>query len=118
MQKKKKRIVFLSGAITSRIRTYQYAFSEAQMVLEYMGYIVLNPAWMPIGMPLDAYREIDDAMLLQSDMICMLPGWEKSPGARRERDIAIASGIKSIEYQDIDIFKWLEEGRISNVDGD
>ena len=39
------------------------------MVLEHLGYIVLNPAWLPLGMEYEDYVAIDDAMLLQSDII-------------------------------------------------
>ena len=97
----KKEKVFISGAISSALSTYQYQFSEAQMVLEHLGYIVLNPAWLPLGMEYADYIAIDDAMLLQSDIICLLPGWAKSVGARREKKIAERNGIRVMFYKNI-----------------
>lgn len=71
------------------------------MVLEHLGYIVLNPAWLPLGMEYADYVAIDDAMLLQSDIICLLPGWSKSAGARREKKIAELNGIRVMFYKNI-----------------
>lgn len=71
------------------------------MVLEHLGYIVLNPAWLPLGMEYEDYVAIDDAMLLQSDIICLLPGWAKSAGARREKKIAELNGIRVMFYKNI-----------------
>lgn len=90
---------FISGPITNRIDTYQYAFSDAQMVLEFLGYKVLNPAWLPKGLKIEDYVKIDNAMLECSDVIFLLPGWENSEGSRKEVELAKSLGIQIIAYE-------------------
>ncbi len=90
---------FISGPITNRIDTYQYAFADAQMVLEFLGYKVLNPAWLPKGLKIEDYVKIDNAMLECSDVIVLLPGWENSEGSRKEVELAKSLGIQIIAYE-------------------
>jgi hypothetical protein len=89
---------FISGPITNRIDTYQYAFADAQMTLEFLGYKVLNPAWLPKGLKIEDYVKIDNAMLECSDVIVLLPGWENSEGSRKEVELAKSLGIQKIAY--------------------
>ena len=95
--------VFISGQITNRIDTYQYAFADAEMVLNYLGYKVLNPAWLPKGLKDEGYQRIDDAMLQTADVVVLLKGWERSKGARREARLAEQLGKKLIEYEQMDM---------------
>ena len=90
---------FISGSITNRIETYQYAFADAQMVLEFLGYKVLNPAWLPKGLKDEDYQRIDDAMLQTADVVVLLPGWENSEGSRKEVELAKSLGIQIIAYE-------------------
>lgn len=112
----RKQVVYIAGAITSRLDTYQHYFSNAQMVLEFLGYTVLNPAWLPIGLPDKAYQAIDDAMLMKADVICLLQGWKESEGAKRERDIALENKMKIIYYKNIDIAKAIEERQAQGIE--
>ena len=89
---------FISGPITNRIDTYQHAFADAQMVLEFLGYKVLNPSWLPKGLKIEDYVKIDNAMLECSDVIVLLPGWENSEGSRKEVELAKSLGIQIIAY--------------------
>ena len=36
-----------------------------------------------------------------ADVIVMMPGWEKSRGANREREVAVQRGLKVVLYDDI-----------------
>ena len=90
---------FISGPITNRIDTYQHAFADAQMVLEFLGYKVLNPAWLPKGLKIEDYVKIDNAMLECSDVIVLLPGWENSEGSRKEVELAMQLGKQIIKYE-------------------
>ena len=92
---------FISGPITKRLKTYQYAFADAQMVLEFLGYKVLNPAWLPKGLKDKDYETVNDAMLSVADAIVLLPGWEKSPGARREARLAEEWGKTIVIYEQV-----------------
>lgn len=94
---------FISGPITKRLNTYQYAFADAEMVLNYLGYKVLNPAWLPKGLKDEDYQRIDDAMLQTADVVVLLKGWERSKGARHEARLAEQLGKKLIEYEQMDM---------------
>ena len=94
---------YIAGPITKRLNTYQYAFSDAEMVLNYLGYKVLNPAWLPKGLKDEDYQRIDDAMLQTADVVVLLKGWERSKGARHEAMLAEQLGKKLIEYEQMDM---------------
>ena len=90
---------FISGQITKRMARYQYDFADAQMTLEFLGYKVLNPAWLPKGLKIEDYVKIDNAMLECSDVIVLLPGWENSEGSRKEVELAMQLGKQIIKYE-------------------
>ena len=94
---------YIAGPITKRLKTYQYAFADAEMVLNYLGYKVLNPAWLPKGLKDEDYQRIDDAMLQTADVVVLLKGWERSNGARREARLAESLGKTVIKYEQIEI---------------
>lgn len=99
---------YIAGPITKRLNTYQCAFADAEMVLNYLGYKVLNPAWLPKGLKDEDYQRIDDAMLQTADVVVLLKGWERSKGARREARLAEQLGKKLIEYEQIDMMEEKE----------
>ena len=78
---------------------YQYDFADAQMTLEFLGYKVLNPAWLPKGLKIEDYVKIDNAMLECSDVIVLLPGWENSEGSRKEVELAMQLGKQINKYE-------------------
>lgn len=43
---------------------------------------------------------VDLALVRRSNALFMLPGWEKSPGAVRERDLALSLGVPVFESVD------------------
>lgn len=83
--------IYIAGKITCD-PNYREKFAAAQSKLEAEGYIVLNPAVLPSeGFTYEAYLRMSEAMLVECDAVCMLPGWQDSRGARREFVIAAKS---------------------------
>ena len=91
-------VIYIAGPITGR-PDYIERFCEAQLNLEADGWIVLNPADLPPGMPADRYMPICLAMLQQADAIYMLDGWEYSEGANIELQFAQYQG-KGVLYEE------------------
>ncbi|MFA5658653.1 MAG: DUF4406 domain-containing protein [Oscillospiraceae bacterium] len=94
-----KEIVFICGPITG-VEDYREKFNSAQERLESMGYIVLNPALLPEGMPHDYYMPITCAMIDASKKVFLLPGFSNSIGCAKEIDYAVLSGkeVKRYDY--------------------
>jgi hypothetical protein len=86
------------------------AFTEAAVNLRFWGYEVLSPAERDLeegfdptlnsldGFDVEAALAADFAMILDCDGIVLLPGWEKSRGARAERFVAEMTGRSVWEY--------------------
>lgn len=84
-------VIYIAGPIKGRA-DYIERFCAAQLDLEARGWIVLNPADLPAGMPAERYMPICLAMLQQADAIFMLDDWEKSDGANIELQFALYQG--------------------------
>lgn len=100
-EKTRKTIIYIAGPMTGLKSANRPVFAEAAETLRSMGYVVLNPAVLPTGMPRERYMPICLAMLEQADIICMLPGWDTSRGAQLE--------IRYAKYQDKAVcgYNWL-----------
>lgn len=86
----KKQIVYIAGPILNA-PNYKRVFAEAAEVLARHGYKVINPAEIDrvlVGADIteEDYKAADMMLLKMADIMYMLPGWEKSVGARAERD--------------------------------
>lgn len=84
--------VYLSGRV-SGFKHYREAFAQAEKELLDMGYDVLNPASGADNLTeAEAMRRAVN-MLLQADVVVMLPHWEQSDGALIERHLARKLGL-------------------------
>jgi len=87
--------VYIAGPMTG-IPDYNFpAFDAAAARLRDAGHDVVNPAWN--GVPLDAPRadhlRVDIRNLIECDAVAVLPGWDRSQGARLEVRIASDLGL-------------------------
>lgn len=90
-------IVYIAGPMTGIADNNYPAFFAKEEELTKSGYIVNNPARTILAENEDEtwenYMKKDLQMLLQSDMIVVLRGWESSRGARLEVSIGSQLGI-------------------------
>mgnify|MGYP001755088154 CR=1 FL=1 len=87
--------IFISGKITGDPK-YKAKFAAAENFYKKMGYIVLNPAVLPEGMPPADYMHICFAMIATADVVAFLPGFSKSPGARLEAEYCFYTNKNTI----------------------
>lgn len=95
----RKQRVFISGAITNR-ENYKEHFDMAEKLLSDLGYIVINPTILPLGLTHREYMSICVALLDICDCIYLLKGWENSRGSCEEYEIAVETG-KIILYEGV-----------------
>jgi len=89
--------VYISGPVSNIENYNREAFQLAEDYLQSLGHFVINPTkevqpdakktWID-------YMRIDVGLLLRADAIYMLPGWQKSKGAKLEWKIA-----RELEYK-------------------
>lgn len=83
-----KKTVYIAGPITG-VKNYWEAFETAEEMVESLGYIALTPSRLPKGMTNAQYMHICLSMIDSADAVLFLPGWDRSPGARLERDYCV-----------------------------
>lgn len=87
--------VYIAGPMKGKPDLNRPAFMQAARELEALGYKVLNPATLPMGIPEAKYLPICLAMVEACDVIALLPGWEASGGATIERAFADYQGKRA-----------------------
>lgn len=100
--KDKKKVVFICGPMTGYENYNRDAFMRKEEELIACGATVLSPAMLPDGLEHEQYLTITRGMIRVSDVICLLPGWENSEGAKREVVYAMKRNIWPM---------WLDEER-------
>jgi hypothetical protein len=98
-------IVYISGILTKggtlgpeEIAVNRQRFADAEELLVELGHTVLNPlrhegkaeGWA-------GYMRLGIVDVLAAESICMLPGWEDSPGAILEHTLAVTLGLVVIQ---------------------
>ena len=74
-------IFYIAGKMAGLPDLGKSKFSEAAKMLRDRGYIVLNPAELPDGMPGDRYMPICLAMVNAANAVYALDNWKDSNGA-------------------------------------
>lgn len=76
--------VYIAGPMTG-IKDYNKPhFNFVERELKKLGFTVLNPASLPLGLSQSQYMDICFAMIRSCTHIYMLENWEKSLGAKAE----------------------------------
>lgn len=88
--------LYVSGPMTGLPEKNYPAFNAKTAELRTAGHVVYNPAeYKDGGRPFElraAFREYTD-FICGADAVYMLPGWERSIGARAEHALAVAVGL-------------------------
>lgn len=115
--------VYISGKIGEEVlsEATRQKFASAEKFLKANGYKVFNPTTSGYGTMAENtakangttfYREIlllDIMALQQCDIICILPDWSDSPGAKAELFFAEAIGLKVRQavYYENEMKDWI-----------
>ena len=97
--KNKKKVVYISGPMKGYPELNKPAFMAAEKMLKKKGLLVRNPASI-VGWPDSDYRwYLTQAivMMMKTDRIFMLDGWERSKGSCAESVLADALGIERLD---------------------
>lgn len=94
--------LYVAGPMTGLPEFNYPAFNAAATMLRGLGYDVLNPVDAEQHNPTpgtpqtwDWYMRHALRMVLDADALALLPGWEKSRGARVEVELAYALGMEA-----------------------
>lgn len=94
---RKKKIVYLAGKMTGLPDYGRARFNAKAAELTEAGYIVINPATLPVGLRHESYMKLSFAMLDAAEAIYLLDNWRDSAGARLEREYALYQHKEIIE---------------------
>lgn len=95
--------IYLSGPMTGLPQLNQPAFDAEAARLRSLGYEVINPAEINVGVdaPWHECMRRDIKALLDCDAIALLDGWHDSLGAHLELHIAHRVGLRVMEAKRI-----------------
>lgn len=99
-------IVYISGKITGLQKdVYEKLFYKYTREMQKQGYIAINPIIVSKNLECKLNREPtyaeymkeDIKKLMECDAVCFMPNWKESKGAKLEREIARACGMKILD---------------------
>lgn len=87
--------VYISGPMTGIKNLNREAFERAEHKIQEMGHRVLNPHRFPQQKTYEECIQMDlEVIAMAADAIALLPGWENSPGAKKELKAALDLNLK------------------------
>ena len=102
--------IYISGPITNE-KNYRLNFLRAENTVRshVKGSVIVSPMRLGDILPNGTHKEFME--LCYSLVMVMLPGWEKSRGARKERTLALEMNMPIFELDDIDSIKAINSRR-------
>ena len=88
--------VYIAGPMSGLPEFNYPAFFAAEELLREWGLNPQNPARNPEQENWQGYMKLAIAMLMTCEAIYLLPGWERSPGALIEHDLARRCGLEVV----------------------
>lgn len=95
------KVCYISGPMTGHVAFNKESFDNAETIAQLAGYVVLNPAKLPLGLSYAQYIDIDMAMVRACDVIVTLPGVLNSKGAQAEIAYAVCLGKKIVNIDTV-----------------
>ena len=88
--------VYIAGPMNGLPESNYPAFREAASALETLGYEVKDPSrnFNPDPDDYHAWLRLGLDLLIRCDEVALLPGWERSGGARMEVNVAATLGMR------------------------
>lgn len=87
--------IYISGPMSGIEDLNRSAFESAEKKIQKMGHVALNPHRFP---QLETYEEciqMDlEVIAMSAEAIALLPGWETSPGSKKELKTALDLGLE------------------------
>lgn len=98
--------IYLSGPIKNE-KNYRLNFLRAENTVRshVKGSVIVSPMRLEDILPNGTHKEFMElcySLVGMSNVMVMLPGWEKSRGARKERTLAIEMKMPIVELDDIE----------------
>ena len=82
--------IYISGPMTGIENLNREAFEKAERLLRESGHFPINPHRFPQLATYEDYLLLDLEMIaMAAEAIALLPGWENSPGAKKELKAAL-----------------------------
>lgn len=98
--------IYLAGPMTGLVDNNYPAFHIAARRIRSLGYTVLSPAEHPPAIEKRTWADwlrLGLKQMLCCDVIVLLPGWEHSPGAQIERELAEDLLMPEVRYDLTDL---------------
>lgn len=87
--------IYISGPMSGIEDLNRVAFEKAERLLRESGHFPINPHHFPEQKSYEDYLTIDlEVIAMSAEAIALLPGWETSPGSKKELKTALDLGLE------------------------